>query len=124
MSKPIITVLHPETGDEFAIPAKFEVCPRCHGEGSQVNPAIDGNGLTAEDIDEAGPEFLDDYLSGVYDVPCHQCKGERVVAVPDMERLNDEQRTAYENHSRALADLERDSYYERRAEAWACGERF
>jgi hypothetical protein len=41
---------------------------------------VDGNGLTADDIDElGGDEFLQDYLGGVYDVRCGECGGNRVV---------------------------------------------
>ena len=59
---------------------KWIVCGRCDGEGKHVNPAIDGQGgLTAEDFDQMGPEFEDDYFSGVYDVICTECKGQRVV---------------------------------------------
>jgi hypothetical protein len=49
MSKPTVTITD-EDGNELSIPAHFEVCPRCEGEGSHVNPAVDGNGLTAEDF--------------------------------------------------------------------------
>lgn len=58
---------------------KYAVCPRCRGEGSHVNPSVDGHGITAEEMDELGPEFLDDYMGGVYDVRCEQCHGDRVV---------------------------------------------
>lgn len=60
-------------------PKPYEVCPRCEGEGQHTNPAIDGNGLTSSDIDELGPDFMEDYLSGVYDVRCEECNGERVI---------------------------------------------
>lgn len=58
---------------------KFAVCPRCEGRGSHVNPAIDGNGITGDEMDELGDDFREDYLSGVYDVACEECHGERVV---------------------------------------------
>jgi len=58
---------------------RFAVCPRCEGRGSHVNPAVDGNGITADEMDELGPDFREDYLSGVYDVRCDECKGDRVV---------------------------------------------
>ena len=115
MSKPQITVFN-DDGDELSIPSRFEVCPRCRGTGSHVNPAIDGNGLSAEDIDDAGPEFLDDYLGGVYDVQCYQCEGTRVVAVPDLERCSDAEREAWERHERSLDELRREERAERMAE--------
>lgn len=76
--------------DEVTLTAKYEVCPTCDGKGTHVNPAIDGNGLTQEDFDEQGPNFREDYMSGVYDVSCYECKGLRVVLVPDTERNSKE----------------------------------
>lgn len=58
---------------------KWVVCPRCDGEGSHVNPAVDGHGITSDEMDELGPDFFDDYMGGVYDVTCERCKGRRVV---------------------------------------------
>jgi len=58
----------------------YVACPTCRGSGTHVNPAVDGNGLTAEDIDElGGDDFMEDYLGGVYDVICDECRGLRVV---------------------------------------------
>ena len=48
--------------DDLEIPATYAVCDRCEGKGSHVNPAIDGNGLSAEDFDEQGPDFREDYM--------------------------------------------------------------
>lgn len=56
---------------------KFIVCPRCRGEGTIVNPEIDGNGLTSSDFDE-DPDFRENYFSGVYDISCPCCNGQRV----------------------------------------------
>lgn len=89
-------------------PAKYDVCPRCRGEGTHTNPSIDGNGLTASDIDyhmDGDPEFLDNYFSGVYDVACHECDGKRVVLVVDEEMLSTEQMEQLaEDYSEDLAD--------------------
>ena len=63
------------------VPAVYAVCPLCEGRGSHVNPSIDSQGLTQEDFEEAGPEFKEDYVAGVFDQPCVQCKGRRVVPV-------------------------------------------
>jgi len=57
----------------------YAVCPRCRGEGSHVNPSVDGHGITAEEMDELGPEFFEDYMGGLYDVACERCEGKRVV---------------------------------------------
>jgi len=78
------------TGDIIEVPTKNEVCSRCRGEGKHTNPSIDGHGITSEEMDELGPDFEEDYFSGVYDVTCEECKGAKVVKVPDMGVLNDE----------------------------------
>ena len=79
----------PDEDDEdifawVAFPGKFEVCGNCHGKGSHVNRAIDGNGLTQEDFAE-DPDFMEAYMSGVYDVACDECGGNRVILVPTTE---------------------------------------
>ena len=50
------------------------ICPACKGEGSHVNPNIDAGGISAEDFYD-DPDFFDDYMSGMYDVPCDACHG-------------------------------------------------
>jgi hypothetical protein len=57
---------------------QWEVCPVCSGEGRTVNPNIDAQGLTAEDFRD-DPDFLQDYMSGTYDITCRCCDGLRVV---------------------------------------------
>lgn len=79
--KMVVTYLN-DDGDEIELPAKYEVCPTCRGKGTHVNPAIDGHGLTREDFDE-DPDFEEAYFRGDYNVPCEECKGTRVVLVPN-----------------------------------------
>lgn len=88
------------TWSEIRLPTKKEVCPRCDGEGKHVNEAIDGNGLSAEDFDEAGPEFREDYMSGVYDVTCRTCNGLRVIDAVDFDRMSAADRAAFEKQER------------------------
>ena len=68
--------------DEEMVPFQFQVCERCEGRGHHVNPSIDGNGLPTEYQND--PEFMEEYMSGQYDVPCEECAGNRVV--PAIER--------------------------------------
>ncbi len=72
-------------GDEITsyFPAKFEVCSRCSGNGSIVNPSIDGNGISQEQFNE-DPEFEEAYFAGAYDIPCPHCEGKRVEPVIDI----------------------------------------
>jgi DnaJ-class molecular chaperone len=63
------------------VDVEYEVCPTCDGKGSHVNPSIDCCGLSAEDFYD-DPDFAEDYHRGMYDQPCNQCHGKRVVPVP------------------------------------------
>lgn len=65
------------------LPVKMAVCGTCDGKGSHVNPAIDGNGITASEFAE-DPEFAKDYFGGIFDVVCYDCGGNNVV--PDINR--------------------------------------
>lgn len=74
-----------DESEEVTVPVVFEVCPLCEGKGKHVNPSIDAHGISREEFDE-DPDFAEGYFAGHYDVPCYQCKGERVVPVPDPDR--------------------------------------
>ena len=81
--------------EEVKIPTKFEVCSRCDGKGKHVNPAVDGHGIGQEEFDE-DPDFKEAYFSGVYDIRCQRCEGERVETVPDFDRMTPEMKEAWE----------------------------
>lgn len=104
-------------GVEHELPAHFEVCHRCEGKGSHVNPAIDGNGLTAEDFEEQGEEFREDYMAGVYDVACERCRGDRVVPVLDRKRCDQKLLAAYDEREREEREYQACCAAERRAGA-------
>lgn len=84
MPKPIEFITEDEDGNENVIqlPSMFEICARCRGEGRHVNPNIDGNGISPQEFAE-DPDFEEAYFRGDYDVPCKECRGDRVVAVID-----------------------------------------
>ena len=52
---------------EVEFKVKYQLCPVCEGKGTHVNPDIDCNGITQEDIAN-DPGFFEDYKSGIYDV--------------------------------------------------------
>jgi hypothetical protein len=81
---------------EFTVPIRFSVCERCDGRGRHVDSRIDGNGLTAEDFEDA--DFAENYFGGVYDVQCEECRGARVVAVFDAETATPAMRQAMDDH--------------------------
>lgn len=68
------------------LPTNIVVCRTCGGKGSHVNPSIDAGGLTRQDFAE-DPDFYEDYMSGVYDVACYECKGRNVIDEVDEELL-------------------------------------
>jgi hypothetical protein len=65
------------------------ICPACKGEGSHVNPNIYAGGISAEDFYD-DPDFFDDYMSGMYDVPCDACHGPGKVRESRMKELREQ----------------------------------
>ena len=63
------------------------VCVVCEGEGTTVNPDIDSCGLTRDDF-EYDPDFMEDYMSGAYDITCRACGGRRVIRPERLEELH------------------------------------
>ena len=55
----------------------YIVCDLCDGKGCHVNPSVDCDGLTYEDMYDGG--YMEDYFDGVYDVTCNLCAGKRVI---------------------------------------------
>lgn len=108
-------IVQDEDGEEYILVTKMEVCPTCQGTSTIVNPAIDGNGITGEEMDELGEDFREDYLKGVYDVPCPECKGQNVIAVPDPDRNPPAALFAYDAHLREEAEFRAMQEAERRA---------
>ena len=75
-------------------------CPVCNGKGTTVNPNIDDRGLCSDDfLDD--PEFVENYMDGVYDIQCRACEGKGKILGEDLERLaqaaEDRRLTALEN---------------------------
>ena len=95
------------------VPSVNVVCWNCRGNGTTVNPAIDGNGLSDTEAHRE-PEFIADYMSGVYDVPCGTCNGERVMLQPDVESLSAMDREIYNCYEDELAATWIESEGERR----------
>ena len=75
--------------NELNIEFQYVVCPTCEGSGTHVNPSIDHNGLTADDMYELGEDFMFEYSNGSYDVQCNECNGLRVVKTPIFSKDSD-----------------------------------
>lgn len=87
MTTKAVTIYDEEENEiEVKAPARWEICSRCNGDGKHSNPAIDGNGLTAEDFED-DPDFRADYMSGRYDIPCENSCSSGKVLVIDEERF-------------------------------------
>lgn len=80
-----------EVERELVLPATFEVCGRCEGHGTHLNPSIGEHAYSQEEFDEAfdDDESREAYFKrgGMYDVQCQECHGKRVVAVLDESRF-------------------------------------
>jgi hypothetical protein len=80
---------------EIELPGKHEVCARCEGFGTHLNPSIGEHAFTAEEFNESFHEDEDreQYFKrgGIYDVPCEQCGGAKVLIVVDEARCTSEQ---------------------------------
>ena len=81
------------TDEEMRLPARWELCGKCRGGGTQ--DCFTG-GMTSSELDEAGDEFIDDYLAGHYSVPCSECGGRTTVAVVDEGQCNPAQLAAWQ----------------------------
>lgn len=98
-----------EVGGE-TYPARWEICYRCQGEGS--HDAWEG-GMTADEFNEQGPEFAEDYFAGRYDRACTECGGSGKNLVPDPLRMTAPQLEELERYyvmeaeDRAIAAAER-----------------
>ena len=94
------------------IPSTVKVCFTCQGRGSHVNPDIDSHGITADEMSELGEDFQESYFSGVYDVDCTQCKGNKVIAVVNHEACNIRQLALVEEQQ-SYIDQENEERYHR-----------
>lgn len=108
----IPTLFDPETEEHDPLPHKWEICGGCRGEGK--SSAYLG-AFTREDMEEEGPEFMEDYCSGFYDRACDECGGSGKVAVVDRARMTKDQRKAYDAQCREEAEYQAIAEAERRA---------
>ena len=117
-----------DNGDEVScdLPSKMEVCDKCEGHGTHLNPSIGEHAYTPEEFDEAFPEEEDraQYFrrGGIYDVKCSVCNGLRVVPVVDNAACRTPEQ---KRHLKAYrAHMKREAAYraEERAERRMMGE--
>jgi hypothetical protein len=119
-----IETVEAEEGDtEVAhqLPAKREVCPRCDGQGTHLNPNIGNHAYTPEEFEEAfhDEEDREQYFTrgGIYDVPCERCNREKVVDMVNTEELgrrDPDLLKRYEAHLKDEADYRAEAASEQR----------
>ena len=104
-------ILYCDDGSEIELPFKWEICSHCEGEG--MSSAYLG-AYTREDMDEAGPEFMAEYMAGAYDKPCDCCGGSGKVKIADRSKMTKAQRTEYDAQLKAIAEVDAEERHERR----------
>lgn len=58
------------------VPKRKVLCPQCRGTGRSC---LYLGSYTQSEMDEQGPDFYEDYMSGAYDRTCDTCGGANVV---------------------------------------------
>lgn len=86
---------------EQELPWAWAICSACEGHGK--SSAYLG-AYTQSEMDEAGPEFLEDYMAGHYDRPCAECDGAGKVKVADRSQMTAEQLEQYDAQIKAEID--------------------
>ena len=102
-----------EEDEEHTVHLEYEVCGTCSGKGNHVNPSIDAHGITPEEFAE-DPGFREDYFSGVYDVTCYECKGQRVVLTVNEAETAKATLKVIEDHARYEFAYRQECEFERK----------
>lgn len=84
-----------DDGEPIALPYKWEICSHCSGEGQSSSYL---GAFTWDELYEQGDEFISDYFAGNYDRPCDCCDGSGKVAVPNYNKMTEEQVKKYEQN--------------------------
>lgn len=88
---------------QVELPARFEVCSRCEGHGSHLNPSIGEHAYSVEEFcDSFDEEERQQYFTrgGIYDVICEECQGQRVISVVDESQLTAEQKAVFGRYTK------------------------
>ncbi len=114
MTTQLFTILDDEGFEiEVKLPVNYVVCSGCGGTGEITNPSI--GAITSEEWDrDWAIEEQDDYMNGVYNVPCTTCQGKRVVAEIDRKKADPKLVKMIDDQEREIAELEAMERAERR----------
>lgn len=108
--------------EEYDFPSKNEVCSRCEGYGTHLNPSIGEHAYTMQEFNDSfDEEEREQYFKrgGIYDVTCEGCDGNKVVQVVDEGALCTSEKEVYaiyescmEERARANEEDRKTRYYE------------
>lgn len=106
-----------DNDEEYTIsfPAKYEICDRCKGKGTHVNPNIDGHGITASEWENDWDfEERENYMNGFYDVQCdNKCDYGKIIVI-DYDILSDDMKKKADEYYKRERDLAAERAYEAR----------
>lgn len=88
---------------EKQLPHRWEICGGCGGEGTSC--AYLG-AYTQDEMEQQGPQFREDFVSGVYNRTCDQCEGDGKVPVVDTRRCPPDLLAIYRDQQADFADME------------------
>lgn len=103
------------------LPAVWEICGGCDGEGKS---SAHLGCFTASEFEEAfdSPNDQDAYFNGAYDRQCTTCGGSGKIKIIDRDRMNPEILEEYDREQKAIAEVEAESASERRYFAMCSGD--
>lgn len=85
---------------EHDLPARWELCGLCEGEGKH-SLAVSGEGITESEWADWSHEERESLFAGEYDRRCEDCKGSGKILVVDREAIKDpELKKAYDRQVR------------------------
>lgn len=86
-----------EEGEEvqLQLPAKWELCDQCEGEGRCLMAGLRGVAFTQEEFAESfSDDEADAYFGGGYDTDCEACGASGKIRVPDESKWPEDARAA------------------------------
>lgn len=101
----------------FDVTAHYEVCPTCEGHGVHVRQDIDDSQLVDQMREDGDSDGLQDYKDGAFDVICTECKGQRVILIPDLSKIPEMFITMIEEWEEEVRESRRYAAMERAAGA-------
>ena len=105
-----------EDEEECELPACWAICSRCRGNGTHVNPNVDGHGISAEEwANDYDDESREMYMNGGYDVRCEDgCTDGKVLVVDEDQCKNEPRKSLLAWYQKHAEDEAREEAADRR----------